>query len=210
VFLGLGTFAGWCGLNLAILALGDTTSQGVSVVVGTSQAFGVVATLWILARHLEEDHHSAFRLAADCTGPGPAGRLLGRWLGAVLCGWGISLVLHLVLSALAGGIGGRGIYLQIANIQTVALVGAWGLCVGLLWSGGAAVVAGLLAWLLGHLPWGAAGALPGVAGTFLRAVLPGPRDPSAALAALGYTVAATGAMLFLALAIGQRSPASTG
>jgi hypothetical protein len=205
VFLGLGTAAGWVGLNLAILALGEPGTQAPAVVLGTSQTFGVLLCFWVLAWLLEEDRRSALRLAADCTGPGPGGRLLGRWAGALVLG----ALLSTAIAFLLAGLKWPDIHLLIANIEAVALAAAWGILVARGLGGGLAVLAGLLAWILGHLPWGRHAFLEGGAGAAVGALLPGPRAPAGAWSTVGYTSAATGAILMLALALGPRPGTET-
>jgi hypothetical protein len=184
VLAGLGMAAGWFGLTMSILALGEVGSHGAGLLVGTGQAFGVLTALWAVARHLEQDAGSELVAAADASGPGRAGRLLGRWAGGTLAGLGVALLVQVGTGALESAPliedGPRGgIYLVIANIQAVIL------------------------WGLGHMPWGSAGLLEGAPGSALRAWLPGPRDPAEAPTTLGYTAASTAGLLLLALTLAR-------
>lgn len=205
VLLGLGVLAGWGSLNLAVLALGKAKVQAPGIVLGTGHAVAVLAALWVLARLLEADRRSLLCLAADCTRPGPAGRLAGRWVGtvlvAILLGWLVQLVLGLVadVSPEPGPLP-----LYITTIEVAALAGVWGLLIATVWPGGPVVLLGLVAWFLGHLPWGGPGLLEGHLGTGIGALLPGPRDPAMLGAHLAATAAAVGGGFLLALAAGTR------
>ena len=77
---------------------------------------------------------------------------------------------------------------------------------GTLWRGGGATLAAFILWVLGHLPWGAAPFLEGLAGRALGAWLPGPRVANAAVA-LGYTSAAVAGLLLIALALSRPADA---
>ena len=82
VLLGLGVFFGWFAHALAILALEPVGAQAEPLTVSTAHLVGVLLTLWLVGRGLDEDRASGFAAAADMTPPGPRGRLAGRWLGA--------------------------------------------------------------------------------------------------------------------------------
>jgi len=203
VLAGIGLLAGWGGSGLALLALGEGHAQVPGIVGETSHAFAVLATLLVLAGALEEDRRSArFTLALDCTAPGPAGRLLGRWAGAAVLGLALGAFLQVALGLTLGLDPQPGVWLRLyyTTIVVVLLAAGWGLLLSAAFAGGGVVLAGLLAWFLGHLPWGEAGALEGPAGRAVAALLPGPRPPAAAVSAF----AAAAGLLLLALALRAR------
>lgn len=200
VLAGLGLAAGWSAAGLAILALGRGHSQAAGIVGETSRAFAVLTVLFVLARTLDQDRRSQLTVALDVTKPGRTGRLLGRWGGAVLAGLALAALLSLLLGWTAGLPGTALLSLYSATIAPVLLGAGWGLLLAGLFPGGGMVLAGLLTWFLGHLPWGRAGLLEGIWGQALGAVLPGPRAPGAVPAAL---LAAAG-LVALALAVQLR------
>lgn len=203
VLAGLGLLAGWGASGLALLALGHGHAQAPGIVGETSHAFAVLATLLVLAGALEEDRRSArFTLALDCTAPGPVGRMLGRWAGAALLGLVVGAFLELGLGLTLGLDPAPSTWLRLyyTNIVVVLLTAGWGLLLSAAFAGGGVVLAGLLAWFMGHLPWGETGALEGGVGRALAAILPGPRPPQAVASAL----AAAAGLLLLALAVRAR------
>ena len=76
---------------------------------------------------------------------------------------------------------------------------------GSLWRGGGTSLAVILLWVLGHLPWGRAPFLEGVAGRVLRAWLPGPRGVGSEVEGLGYTSAAVTGLLLVTVALSRPS-----
>ncbi len=204
----LGVGAGWLGLELAVLALGDRQAQATEVASTTGVAFGALLALWVLASTFEENRRApGWRDMILVTRPGRAGRLLGQWAGATLLGalGGAAVSLGLGISA-TGSPGSLLLYITI--IVQVLHVGAWGLVLGTTWAGGAVVVGGLGLWVLGHLPWGTAGLLPGGPGRALAAVLPGGALETIAPSALAAGLLACGGLL--ALALGTTSRAESG
>ena len=207
VLLGLGFLAGWGGAGLAILALGRGHTQTVGIVGETSHVIAVLVTLMTLARSLEEDRRSRFTAALDATAPGSSGRRLGRWGGAVALGLGVGACLQAILGWTLGVLGQPADWLSLysTTILVVVLAAGWGVLLSRAFGGGGMVLAGLLAWFLGHLPWGTPGFLEGPVGRALGALLPGPRASDAALSAL----AAAAGLLLVGLALGARSTART-
>ena len=201
VLCGLGIFAGLFAVNFAILALADVAAQSHAVLIGTCQLFSVLLVIWLLGRALDDDSASGFVSAADATGPGVSGRVLGRWAGAVLAGVGLALLVGFVVPLFSPLDWPPLIHLLIASFQAAGLVAAWIVLLGARWHGGGAALAAFLLWLLGHLPWGAAPFPTGPAADALRAWLPGPREASAAVAGLGPTTLAIAGVLLLALAL---------
>jgi hypothetical protein len=199
----LGAFAGWFAATTAILALDEVGEQALPLVVSTSHLAGVLLVLWLVGRGLEEDRHSGFAAAADATGPGTAGRLLGRWAGATLAGTTLALAVGGLLSLLGVRPGPAALSLFFTSIQATALVGAWAVLAGSLARAGGAALAVFVLWVLGHLPWGTAPFLEGAGGRALAAWLPGPRDAATAVASLGYTSAAVAGLLLATVALSR-------
>ena len=205
-FLALGALAvTWFALGFEVLAVRTDPGRRAELVSASAGLAGIALVLWCLARLLEEDARSGFALAADTTAPGPGGRLIGRWAGALLAGLCATIVVG-GLAALTGGAPAAGsLSLCIAMSGPLALTGAW--CIlgsTLLSPGRAAAVAGGL-WILGHLPWGRPPLLSGLPGAALRAWLPSPplrEAPWSGLAAAG--IAAFGLVL-IASRVVQRS-----
>jgi hypothetical protein len=196
----LGAFFGWFATTLAILAVADIESQSRALVEGTSHLFGALLTLGLLSRAFEEDSGSGFALAGDATRAGPQGRLLGRWLGAVLAG-ALGSLLVAALTTATGATGALDpLYLLYTSILTLGVVGAWSALVSSQWAGPAGALVVLLLWVLGHLPWGTAPFLAGGVGRTVAALLPGPRAAAGGWLTLGYTSAAVAGLLLLALA----------
>ncbi len=206
VLLALGAFTGWFATSAAILALDDVGAQSRPLVISTAQLVGVLLTLWLVGRTLDEDRHSGFAAAAEAARPGPAGRLLGRWLGASLAGALLAILAALLISRSAALQNPDAISLLSTSIMAPALVGAWAVFLGAVWRGAGATVVVFLLWGLGHLPWGVAPYLEGPAGKVLAGVLPGPRS-AGSLVTLGYTSAAVAGLLLLTLALSR--PAET-
>ena len=71
VLLAVGAFTGWFGATAAILALDEVGAQGQSLLLGTGQLVGILLTLWLVGRSLEEDQQSGFAAAADAARTGP-------------------------------------------------------------------------------------------------------------------------------------------
>ena len=199
--LGLALFFGWCATALAILALVGVEAENRDLVASTSQLFGAILCLGLLGKLLDEDRGSGFALAADAAGPGPTGRVLGRFAGAVLTGTALSLAAAHALAIAGASPAPESLYLLYTSMCSIALVGAWGVLLGTQWNGVAAGLAVLLLWVLGHLPWGTPPFLSGVPGQLLRAWLPGPRAGGSVLLGLGYTSAAVGGLLALSAAL---------
>lgn len=204
LLLGLGAVAGWGGLRLAILGLGRAEQQASNVVIGTGQAFTLLATLWILGRALDEDRASGLRTAADCTLPGPAGRLVGRWAGAALAGAVMGCLLTTLLLLLTPHEtlwGAHVLCLYLANMEVAVLAATWALLLSVLWPGGPGVLLGLALWFVGHLPWGTPHLADGSVGRAIALLLPGPRAPLEAVALLGPTLLGAAGLALLALAL---------
>jgi hypothetical protein len=198
-------FVGWFAGAAAILALYDVDDAATPLTLSTGHLAGVLLTLWLVGRGLDEDRHSGFAVAADATKPGAAGRLLGRWAGAATAGAALAaLVAH--LTAAVSTLEPPPLFsLLSTTIQTTTLVGAWALLLGTGWKGGGTTLLAFLLWVLGHLPWGRDPLLEGAAGRVLRALLPGPREAAVAGSGLGYTSAAAAGLLLLALAFSRPS-----
>jgi hypothetical protein len=200
----LGGLAGWFGISLGILTLGDVEPQARELAETTGQGVAALLVGWLLARHLDEDARSGFAVAAEQTGPGLEGLLLGRWAGSILTAFPLAALAGLALGPTGGEDGPWALHLVIATMSVALLAGAWGLLLGA-WGGGLLVVLGGMGlWLLGHLPWGSPSWLPGPAGDLLRAWLPGPRPLAEGLRMAGYTSAATLGTLLLTLASTHR------
>jgi hypothetical protein len=199
--LGLAIFFGWCATALAILALVGVEAENRALVESTSQLFGAICCLGLLGKLLDEDRGSGFALAADAAGPGPAGRIVGRWAGAVTAGTVLAMAAAHALAVVGASPGPDSLYLLYTSMSSIALVGAWGVLLGTQWNGVAAGLAVMLLWVLGHLPWGTPPFLTGVPAQVLRGWLPGPRAAGSALLALGYTSAAVGGLLALSAAL---------
>lgn len=206
VLLAVGAFTGWFATSAAILALDEVGAQGQPLTISTAQLVGVLLTLWLIGRSLDEDRLSGFAAAADASGPGATGRLLGRWLGATLAGAGLAVSTALAISTSAALESPDGLLLLSTSIMACALVGAWCVLLGALWRGGGAVLVVFLLWILGHLPWGVAPFLNGLAGRMLGGLLPGPRA-AGTLATLGYTSAAVAGLLLVTLAVSRPAEA---
>lgn len=200
VLAALGLVAGWSAAGLAILALGRGHAQAMGIVAETSRAFAVLATFFVLARTLDQDRRSQLTTALDATRPGRLGRLAGRWGGAVAVGLALGGFLHAGLGATAGLPASQWLPLYYTTIFVVLLGAGWGLLLAGAFPGGGVVLAGVLTWFLGHLPWGEAGLMEGPVGRALAALLPGPRSSAAAPSA----VAAAAGLLLLALALQGR------
>lgn len=211
ILLALGVGAGWSGLRLAILALGEWDTQAPALIQSTALLTGALTTLWVCARLLDEDARSQLCLAADGTTPGFTGRLLGRWMGAALLGIAACTIVGALLQILAtrsiiapGESGPSQLWLHSTNIGTLALTAGWGLLLTQLLRGTGALVAGVLLWGAAHLPWGAPGLLAGRSGAALSILLPGPRPPGDPACWLPATAAALAAILLLAISLGGR------
>lgn len=212
VICALGIFAGWFATAAAVLAIADVGEQGEPLILSTGHLAGVLLTLWLIGRSLDEDRHSGFASSADATAPGVAGRVLGRWLGATLSGTLMSALVGMLIATSSALQQADPILLLSTSIMQTGVVAAWGLLLGCLWRGGGASLAVFLLWVLGHLPWGSgrllgggpeagdAGWLEGALARMLGAVLPGPRVGEGVAEALGYTSAAVAGLLLLALA----------
>lgn len=206
VLLLVGVFLGWFGTTLAVLALDSVGAQAEPLTVGTAHLVGVFLALWLVGRGLEEDRASGFAAAADVTPPGYAGRLAGRWAGSTLAGAALALVVAAMVAAVSAGPAPSAIYMLSTSIMVCAHAAAWGVLLGSLWRGGAATLAALLLWLLGHLPWGHEPFLEGLAGRAVGAWLPGPAV-GGGWDALGYTSPAVAGLLLVALALGRPADA---
>lgn len=200
-------FAGWFGAIAAVLALTEVGEQLGPLVLSTGHLAGVLLTLWLVGRALDEDRHSGFAEAADATAAGRAGRTLGRWAGASLAGALLALLVgHLTALLVTGSLERPGtLSLLSTSSQVTALAGAWGVLLGNTWRGGGAMLGVFALWVLGHLPWGRAPFLDGLPGRVLRAWLPGPREAAGAFEALGYTSAAVAGLLLVTLALSRPS-----
>ena len=154
----------------------------------------------LVAQTLEMDASSGFTGAADAAGPGLAGRLLGRWLGATAMG-GLLAVLVLSLSWPAAEQGPLPpIWLLSTTIVVIALAAAWTLVLGAFGGGVVGMVAGSLAWLLAFLPMGHPAFFGGAMGRALRAVLPNPPWETAPLSWWGVKLLVLVALLGVAVA----------
>jgi len=204
--LAAGGFAGWFAAAAAILALTEVGGQALPLTMGTAQLVGVLLAIWLVGRGLDEDRHSGFAQAADAAAPGPAGRVLGRWMGASLAACLLS-VLTACLIATSESVN-QPPYLLLLSTSSFAAahVAAWTLCLGTIWRGGGAGMAVFLLWVLGHLPWGIEPFLAPGPGRLVSALLPGPVNAGTP-SALGYTSAAVAGLLLLTLALSR--PANT-
>jgi len=202
VLLGAGVFLGWFGTTLAVLALDPVGAQAQPLTLSSAHLAGVLFTLWLVGRALDEDRTSGFAAAADVASPGPMGRLAGRWAGASIAGACLAVVTGALIAATSDAAGPTATSLLSTSISAAALVGAWAVLLGTLWRGGGATLGAFLLWVLGHLPWGAAPFLDGWGGRALGAWLPGPRT-AGSLVALGYTSAAVAGLLLVALALSR-------
>ncbi len=206
VLAACGAFAGWFAASAAILALTEVGEQNDPLLYSTSHLAGVLLTLWLIGRALDEDRHSGFAQAADATAAGLAGRILGRWAGATLAGAMLAIIVGFLTAGLTGALEmPDGISLLSTSIQATGIVAAWAVLVGNVWRGGGTMLAVFLVWVLGHLPWGRAPFLEGLPGRILRSWLPGPREAAGALEGLGYTSAAVAGLLLATLALSRPS-----
>lgn len=205
ILAALAVFVGWFGTTAAVLAIREVGDQGIPLLLSTSHLAAVLLAIWLVGRSIEEDRHAGFAAAADAAAPGPAGRLLGRWLGASAAGTALALVVGYVTATSSALPWPPGILLLITNIQVAALAAAWALLLGTLWQSGGAMVVVLLLWILGHLPWGVAPFLEGAPGRAVAAWLPGPRLADGGPEALGYTSAAVVGILLGTLAASRPS-----
>jgi hypothetical protein len=201
VLLGIG--AGWMGMALSVLTLGDAGQQAPEIVSSTGLGVTALATLWLMAMAAERDRSSRFRAVLDACAPGRPGRLLGRWLGSALGG---ALAGALAVTALAAIHGGAYLLLYLTIVIQGGVVGAWGLLLGRWGSGGTILAGGLSLWLLGHLPFGSRALWPGPLGEAVAAWLPGPRADLRALAA---SALAAAGVLVLALWNSGRSESAS-
>ena len=206
LLLAAGAFTGWFATSAAVLALDEVGSQGEPLTISTAQLVGVLLTLWLVGRGMDEDRHSGFAAAADASGPGVRGRLLGRWLGASAAGAGLAVLTALAISSSSAVPTPDGLLLLSTSSMACAVAGAWCVLLGSLWRGGGASLAVFLLWVLGHLPWGVAPFLEGLAGRICGGLLPGPRA-TGTLATLGYTSAAVAGLLLVTLAISRPAEA---
>ncbi len=206
VLLGVGVFLGWFGTSLAILALDSVGAQAQPLTLSSAHLVGVLFTLWLVGRALDEDRTSGFAAAADVTSPGPIGRLAGRWAGASMAGAALATLTGALIAICSEAPAPDATHLLSTSILATSLVGAWAVLLGTLWRGGGATLAAFLLWVLGHLPWGAAPFLEGLGGRALGAWLPGPRT-AGSLEALGYTSAAVVGLLLAALALSRPADA---
>ncbi|MDJ0523486.1 MAG: hypothetical protein QNJ90_15565 [Planctomycetota bacterium] len=206
VLLAIGAFIGWFAASAAILALDEVGAQSQPLTISTAQLAGVLLTLWLVGRGLDEDRHSGFAAAADSTRPGPTGRLLGRWLGATASGTILACLTALTIASSAALEDPDGLYLASTSIGGCAAVGAWAVLLGSVWRGIGATLAVFLLWVLGHLPWGVEPFLAGAAGRIVGGLLPGPYA-AGTLSALGYTSAAVAGLLLVTLALSRPADA---
>jgi hypothetical protein len=195
--------AGWLGLEVSVLALGESASQAPDLILTTAQAFGALLALWIVARHLDEDARSGFPAAADQSLPGPRGRLLGRWLGAFASGAVSAVLIHGALTLVSGQVDSRS-HLYLAIVLPPLTLAAWGTLLGCRGGGGLVVAAGGALWFLGHLPWGSASLAAGPLGRAMSGWLPGPIEPADAMGHAAHAAAAATGLLSLALALARR------
>ncbi len=199
--LGLGVAS--LGARLGILAIGEDPERLAEMARSTGHLVGVLGGVWVLGVSLEEDRWGGLQLAGDAAGPGPGGRLIGRWLGACTLGTRLAVLAGGLGSALGGvtgsALGQSGIYLLITSIMAVGLALAWAVMLGARGAGSAAAVGTLLLWLLGHMPWASGTWLGGALGRILAAWLPGPRS-DATWEVAGYTACAVLGLLLLTLA----------
>jgi hypothetical protein len=204
LILAFAVAAGWLALEVSVLALGESESQAPELILTTAQAFGALLALWVAARHLDDDGRAGFTAAADQSRPGPAGRILGRWLGAAVAGSVGGLLVHIALS-------GRvepSIHLHCAIVMPPATLSAWGTLLGCRGGGGLVVAGGGALWFLGHLPWGSPSFAEGPLGRTVGAWLPGPVPLSGALAHAGHAAAGVAGLLLLAVALAPRPGAA--
>lgn len=200
----LGVFVGWFGVALAVLALHDDPNRRAQVVASSAALTTSLLVLWCLARLLGEDRRSGFALAADAAGPGPGGRMLGRWLG---CSVGAA-VLGVMATLLAGWLAhapiGSSLYLSSAYSVSILLLAAWTALLSPLVGPGRAAAAGGALYLLGHLPWGRAPLGEGLPGRIVGALLPRPPLVESPLEAAPASLLAAAGLALLAALVAER------
>lgn len=198
-----GTAVCWFTARASIFSFGDSEGRAPTVCAATAGAVGALAAIGLTSGGLETDARSGFTAAADASGPGFRGRMLGRWSGATLGGvLAMLLVLALSWPALETG-QSFSLYLLLTSIVTVCLAAAWALLIGGVWGGSVGMVAGALAWSLGFLPWGQAGFLVGTPGRVARALLPTPTWPEHATLWWVVKALALAGLLLLALRLAR-------
>jgi len=203
VLAALTVFSGWFATSAAILAISDLADQSEALVLSTAHLGGVLLTLWLVARSLDEDRTSGFACAADASAAGCGGRILGRWAGGTLAGATLSAATGALIASTSALQQPPALLLLYTNVLACGIVAAWAMLIGTWWRSGGATLAVFLAWVLGHLPWGVPQFLEGPGGRALAALLPGPRHGLTGLNAMGYTSAAIAGLLLLALAFSK-------
>lgn len=200
----VGVFVGWFGVALAVLALHDDPDRRAHVVASSAALAATLLLLWCLARLLGEDRRSGFALAADSAGPGPGGRIMGRWLG---CSAGAAL-LGVVATLLAGWVArapmSTSLYLSSAYSVSLLLLAAWTCLLSPVLGPGRAAAAGAALYLMGHLPWGRPPLGEGLAGRVVGALLPRPPLVESPLAAAPASLLAAVGLALLAALVAER------
>lgn len=195
--------AGWFAASFDVLALDASAASPAGVVAATAQFAGAVLVAWLVARTLDEDAASGWTAAVDATSPGHRVRHLGRWAGATVAA-ALSSVGAIILASLAtGGLELALLSLSCTTIVALALVGAWSTLLSVRWRGGGAILAAVLVWFAGHLPWGHERFVPGMGGRLLRAWLPAPDFDVASIQPWAQHGLAIGGLLLLGAALAR-------
>ncbi len=223
IIAGTGLFLGWFGGAYSILALDNPNETMPALFLSSALMCGVFTIAWFVARSLEDDRGSQFRLAADQAAPGSHGRVLGRWAGALLVA---ILSAGLVFSILSLGLTTKSASLKstpsislhntyswvrgsgqlMASIILVASCGAWAVFFARWTHPTVALVGGAAAWMASHVPWESVAVLGGAPGSFMRCLFPSATlHAGVLLPMLLGSCAAIAGVLCLALAAPTRS-----
>lgn len=158
VLSALGVLAVLAGMELGILATGDTPESSAMIAAESGGAAACALVVWIIVTVLDGDSRAALAQAADQTRSGLRGRICGRLLGASLAGL-LAYAASMAASVAIGGIGWHdSLWLYVTTLLAIPPMAAFSAAVllltrspaGALWLAGSA-------WFLRHLPWGASG-----------------------------------------------------